>query len=34
VIENLGKACPLVLLRYFGLDVNPNAPEVGDYKKR
>jgi len=33
VIENLGKECPLVLLRYFGPDVNPNAPEVGDYKK-
>jgi len=32
-IENLGKACPLVLLRYFGPDVNPNAPEVGDYKR-
>lgn len=29
VIENLGKACPLVLLRYFGPDVNPQAPEVG-----
>jgi len=33
VIENLGKECPLVLLRYFGPDVNPNAPEVGSYKK-
>ncbi len=32
-IENLGKACPLVLLRYFGPDVNPNAPEVGAYRK-
>jgi len=32
-IENLGKECPLVLLRYFGPDVNPNAPEVGDHKK-
>ena len=31
-IENLGKECPLVLLRYFGPDANPNAPEVGDYK--
>lgn len=28
-IENLGQECPLVLLRYFGPDVNPNAPEVG-----
>ncbi|HNR34932.1 MAG TPA: hypothetical protein PKO36_07115 [Candidatus Hydrogenedentes bacterium] len=33
VIENLGKACPLVLLRYFGPEVNPQAPEVGDYRK-
>ncbi len=33
VIENLAKTCPLVLLRYFGPDVNPNAPEVGDYRK-
>ena len=31
-VENLGGDCPLVLLRYFGPDVNPNAPEVGDYK--
>ncbi len=33
VIENLGKACPLVLLRYFGPEVNPQAPEVGAYRK-
>jgi len=33
VIENLGKTWPLVLLRYFGPDVNPNAPEVGDYRQ-
>lgn len=33
VIENLGKECPLVLLRYFGPDVNGNAPEVGAYRK-
>lgn len=33
LIENLGKECPLVLLRYFGPEVNPNAPEVGDYRK-
>ncbi len=33
VIENLGRECPLVLLRYFGPEVNPNAPEVGDYRK-
>ncbi len=32
-IENLGKACPLVMLRYFGPGVNPNAPEPGDHKK-
>jgi hypothetical protein len=33
-IENLAKACPLVLLRYFGPEVNPQAPAVGDYKKQ
>jgi len=33
VIENLGKECPLVLLRYFGPDVNPQSPAVGSYKK-
>jgi len=32
-IENLAKACPLVVLRYFGPGVNPDAPEVGDHKK-
>jgi hypothetical protein len=32
-VENLGSECPLVLLRYFGPDVNPQAPEVGDHKK-
>jgi hypothetical protein len=32
-VENLGKECPLVLLRYFGPGVNPQAPKVGDYKK-
>jgi hypothetical protein len=32
VIENLGPN-PLVMLRYFGPDVNPNMPKVGDYKK-
>lgn len=32
-VENLGKECPLVLLRYFGPDVNPNAPKIGDHKK-
>ena len=33
VIENLAKECPLVLLRYFGPDVNPQAPAVGAHKK-
>jgi len=33
VIENLAKECPLVLLRYFGPEVNPQAPNVGDYRK-
>lgn len=33
VVENTAKECPLVLLRYFGPDVNPQAPEVGDYRK-
>jgi len=32
-VENLGGDCPLVLLRYFGPDVNPDAPEVGDHKR-
>ena len=32
-IENLGKECPLVLLRYFGPGTNPQAPKVGAYKK-
>ena len=31
-VENLGKECPLVLLRYFGPEVNPQAPKVGDHK--
>jgi hypothetical protein len=33
VFENTG-AEPLVALRYFGPDTNPNAPKVGDHKKR
>ncbi len=32
-IENRGTECPLVLLRYFGPDVNPHAPKVGDHRK-
>lgn len=31
--ENTGSE-PLVTLRYFGPDVNPNAPNVGDHKKK
>jgi hypothetical protein len=31
--ENSGSE-PLVTLRYFGPDVNPKAPNVGDYKKK
>lgn len=31
--ENTGSE-PLVTLRYFGPDVNPHAPNVGDYKKK
>ena len=30
--ENTGSE-PLVTLRYFGPDVNPKAPKVGDHKK-
>jgi len=33
VFENTGNE-PLVTLRYFGPDTNPDAPEVGDYKRR
>jgi len=29
-IENQGTQSPMVCLRYFGPDVNPQAPEVGD----
>src|SRR5262249_55333205 len=32
VFENTGLE-PLVTLRYFGPDTNPNAPKVGDHKK-
>lgn len=32
-VENLAKECPLVLLRYFGPEVNPQAPKVGAHKK-
>ena len=30
--ENTSETEPLVCLRYFGPEVNPDAPEVGDYK--
>jgi len=30
--ENHSNRDPLVLLRYFGPDVNPDAPEVGDHR--
>ncbi len=33
VFENTGKE-PLVTLRYFGPDTNPDAPKVGDHKKK
>ncbi len=32
-VENLGKECPLVLLRYFGPDVHPKFPKAGDHKR-
>lgn len=32
VVENTGSE-PLVTLRYFGPDTNPQAPAVGDYRK-
>jgi hypothetical protein len=31
--ENTSKQEPLVVLRYFGPDSNPDAPEIGDYKR-
>ena len=33
VFENTGNE-PLVTLRYFGPDTNPQAPKVGDHKTR
>ena len=33
VFENTSAVEPLVVLRYFGPEVNPEAPEVGAYKK-
>ena len=31
--ENTSKVEPLVVLRYFGPDVNPDAPALGAYRK-
>jgi len=31
--ENTSREDPLVTLRYFGPDTNPDAPNVGDHKK-
>jgi hypothetical protein len=31
--ENTSATEPLVILRYFGPEVNPNAPSVGDAAK-
>ena len=31
--ENTSSTEDLVILRYFGPEVNPQAPSVGDYKK-
>lgn len=33
VFENTSPVEPLVVLRYFGPEVNPDAPEIGAYKK-
>jgi hypothetical protein len=33
VFENSSAAEPLVVLRYFGPEVNPDAPEVGDHTR-
>ena len=33
VFENTSDVEPLVVLRYFGPDVNPDAPELGAYKR-
>jgi hypothetical protein len=33
VYDNTGKE-PMVVLRYFGPDTNPHAPNVGDHKRR
>ena len=33
VFENTSDVEPLVVLRYFGPEVHPDAPKIGDYKK-
>ena len=32
--ENTSETEPLVVLRYFGPEVNPDAPQIGAHKKR
>lgn len=32
-VENLAGNCPLVILRYFGPGVNPQAPKMGSYER-
>jgi len=32
MFENQSRRDPLVVLRYFGPDVNPDAPEVGNQR--
>jgi hypothetical protein len=34
IFENTSETEPLVTLRYFGPEVNPNAPAMGAYKKQ
>ena len=33
IFENTSEVEPLVVLRYFGPDVNPEAPDLGPYRK-
>jgi hypothetical protein len=34
VFENTSEVEPLVVLRYFGPEVNPDAPEIGAHRNR
>jgi hypothetical protein len=34
VFENMSGTEPLVMLRYFGPETNPDAPEIGDHENR